>query len=79
MFCEKCGDECFRDSVDVGVGVIHGPYGCPNCGWSEDPEYDLSNPETVSHKSGWAKDQYGGLDPPINEAVILGRFKKVGV
>lgn len=24
----------------MGVGIIHGPWGCPHCGWSEDPEYD---------------------------------------
>ncbi len=43
MNCPKCGEECHRDEVDVGVGVIHGPYGCPGCGWSEDDEYDLSD------------------------------------
>jgi hypothetical protein len=30
MSCPKCGDRCERDSVDVGVGVIRGPYGCPS-------------------------------------------------
>ena len=34
MKCPKCGDDCERDSVDVGVGIIHGPYGCPSCAWS---------------------------------------------
>ncbi len=43
MFCPKCGTECYRDEVDVGVGTIFGPYGCPGCGWSEDSEYDLSD------------------------------------
>jgi hypothetical protein len=38
--CPKCGTNC--DSVDVGVGIMYGPYGCPGCGWSEDSEYDLS-------------------------------------
>jgi hypothetical protein len=42
MNCPKCNGQCHRDSVDIGVGVIHGPYGCEECGWSEDPEYDLS-------------------------------------
>ncbi|HYC44496.1 MAG TPA: hypothetical protein VED01_03330 [Burkholderiales bacterium] len=42
MKCPECGSECDRDSVDVGVGVIHGPYGCLGCGWSENAEYDCS-------------------------------------
>ena len=41
--CPRCGDECYRDEVDVGVGVIYGPYGCPFCGWSEDSDYDSSS------------------------------------
>ena len=38
--CPHCGSSCGRDEADVGVGVIHGPWGCGNCGWSEDPAYD---------------------------------------
>ena len=38
--CPHCGEGCDRDSVDVGVGVIYGPWGCPNCGWSSDPQYN---------------------------------------
>jgi len=41
MQCPKCGEDCDRDSADVGVGVIYGPWGCM-CGWSEDPHYDAS-------------------------------------
>jgi hypothetical protein len=37
--CPRCGDPVDRDSVDVGVGTIYGPWGCC-CGWSEHPEYD---------------------------------------
>lgn len=35
MDCPKCKEECNRDEVDVGVGVIYGPWGCAYCGWSE--------------------------------------------
>jgi hypothetical protein len=35
-----CGEPCDRDHVDVGIGVIYGPWGCANCGWSSDPTYD---------------------------------------
>jgi hypothetical protein len=40
--CPKCGDKCYREEADVGVGIIYGPWGCPGCGWSENPEYDHS-------------------------------------
>lgn len=38
--CPHCGEPCDRHSVDVGVGVIRGPWGCGNCGWSSDSAYD---------------------------------------
>lgn len=38
--CPHCTTDCLRESVDVGIGVIYGPWGCPNCGWSEDDKYD---------------------------------------
>lgn len=61
MNCPKCGaEDCYRDSVDVGVGVMYGPYGCP-CGWSADPRFDISDgPKT---ESGYRVDQWGGLTP----------------
>lgn len=68
--CPKCQQECWRDEVDVGVGWIYGPWGCGNCGWSEDPEYDLSNGQNATDGLGGKKDQWGGYWPstePINE------------
>ena len=38
--CPHCGEGCDRESVDVGIGIMHGPWGCGNCGWSSSPEYD---------------------------------------
>lgn len=36
MTCPKCGAECERDMVDVGIGEIPaGPWGCPECHWVE--------------------------------------------
>lgn len=35
MICPCCGAPCQRDEVDVGVGTITGPWGCPDCGWVE--------------------------------------------
>lgn len=60
--CPKCGEECFRDEVDVGVGVIYGPWGCPGCGWSSNPEYDHSDGKACKAQeemSNYYVDQYG--------------------
>lgn len=38
--CPRCGGPLDRDEVDVGVGVIYGPAGCPACFWTEN---DVSN------------------------------------
>jgi ssDNA-binding Zn-finger/Zn-ribbon topoisomerase 1 len=38
--CPHCNETCDRAEVDVGVGVIHGPWGCPQCGWSSEQTYD---------------------------------------
>lgn len=56
--CPRCGGECERESADIGVGIIHGPYGCYECGWSEDFEYDLTNPDSDART-----DQWGFLHP----------------
>jgi hypothetical protein len=59
--CPSCGAACWRESCDVGVGVIFGPWGC-ECGWSEDPRY---NQLTGSKRAegGGVLDQFGGLTP----------------
>lgn len=63
--CPKCKcEETHQDSVDIGVGVIYGPLGCPNCGWSEDERYDLSEGKDPVDEKGGAIDQYGGYHPP---------------
>lgn len=62
--CPKCGcEEIYRDEVDIGVGRIAGPYGCPQCGWSQDEEYDLSDGRSPIDENGGAIDQYGGYHP----------------
>lgn len=57
--CPKCGDECWREEVDVGVGVIYGPWGC-SCGWSESPEYDSSEGDADAPE-GWRVTPQGVL------------------
>ena len=38
MKCPDCGNEHLdRESVDIGVGTLEGPYSCPVCGWCEVP------------------------------------------
>ena len=59
MKCPKCNSEgCWREEVDIGVGIQYGPYGCPDCGWSEWEEYDIS--EHTKEEDGYALDQWGG-------------------
>lgn len=63
MDCPKCGDSCWRDSADVGVGIIYGPFGCPSCGWSEWSKYDRSggeSPTNITEAGGdRVTDQFG--------------------
>jgi hypothetical protein len=74
--CPKCGDDCWRESVDVGVGVIYGPYGC-SCGWSEHEEYDSSDAHAAAPE-GWRVTPQGvliNLERERDEhAAILARF-----
>jgi hypothetical protein len=64
MICPRCGAACWRDEVDVGVGVMYGPWGCP-CGWSENVRYDVTAGPKV--EGGYRVDQRGGLTPPSGE------------
>ena len=60
--CPRCGEPCDRESVDVGVGIIYGPYGC-GCGWSEDPQYDRSSGTSPAQLAnpGYYVDSKGGM------------------
>ena len=60
MKCPHCSEEVDRTEVDNGVGMMYGPYGCHNCGWSEYPEYDC--------REAWSKEELkmkgeGFVDP----------------
>lgn len=67
--CPKCGNEAHQDSVDIGVGVMYGPNGCPSCGWSEDEQYDVSGGRKYTEK-GYMLDQFGGATPPSGYGYI---------
>lgn len=73
MKCPACGsEECWREEVDVGVGIIHGPWGCP-CGWSESDEYNQLTGRGGVQPDGSYTDQYGSLYPPGNLVAIAMR------
>ena len=76
MKCPKCNEPCDRDSVDVGVGVIHGPYGCCACGWSEDPGYDLSSGRDPVDEKGGVTDQWGSYHPPKSSMALAYRLAR---
>jgi hypothetical protein len=77
MHCPKCGsDEVYRDSVDIGVGIQYGPWGCPSCGWSEDIEYDFSEGRDHLDENGGATDQWGGYHPPRSSMARAYRLAK---
>ena len=74
--CEKCGEDCYRDEVDVEVGIIYGPWGCSVCGWSEHPEYDRSEGTSPAQAEDpeWYVDQFGGKRKISSIADCLARF-----
>ena len=60
MNCPDCSTECLRDSVDNGVAILKGPWGCPKCGWSEDERYNLKK---IDRPLDGTIDQWGGFTP----------------
>jgi len=56
MKCPECGAGCSRDEVDVGVGVLHGPWGCA-CGWSEDERYCHNPDPRIDSRGGFTPDE----------------------
>lgn len=66
--CEKCGADCERDEADVGVGILYGPWGCPECGWSEVEAFDCSGDNGPMRPwedhDGWTLNQFGRAFPP---------------
>lgn len=65
MDCPRCKSPCDQDSVDVGVGIIYGPWGCNTCGWSEDARYDSSIGGGVQADGSYV-DPQGSLWPAGN-------------
>lgn len=42
MKCPECGADCWREEVDVGVGLVTGPWMCTECHWDEDQEFPMT-------------------------------------
>lgn len=72
MVCPNCGDQCGRDEVDVGVGIINGPWGC-GCGWSESDEYNALTGDGGWQADGSYHDPRGGRWPKDNPVIKLMR------
>lgn len=41
MKCPECGSICWRNEVDVGVGIYHDAWKCDDCGWDEDCAFPM--------------------------------------
>lgn len=68
--CPKCGNtDLYRESADVGVGIIYGPFDCPSCGWSEEEAYDVSEGRKYTEE-GYMLDSFGGATPPCGIGYI---------
>lgn len=52
MNCPECSAQCWRNEVDVGVGLITGPWCCSECAWDEDQAF----PMTSTNWSEWLGD-----------------------
>lgn len=37
--CPLCSGPCFRDKVDIGVGIQYGPWQCLDCFWCEGEDH----------------------------------------
>lgn len=73
MDCPECGTkDLWRESADVGVGIIYGPYGC-DCGWSEDSKYNIQ--KGALKQDGSCIDQYGGIYPKDSLIAKINRGK----
>lgn len=66
MDCKNCGHTCAREEAHNGLAMLYGPWGCPSCGWSEDPRFDFSDGRS-RERYGGTYDQYGMWLPPAME------------
>lgn len=49
--CLKCGGECVRDEVDIGVGIQYGPWHCPECGYAQGDDLKAEFPELFKEEN----------------------------
>ena len=53
--------------------MVYGPYGCPECGWSDDDEYDFSEGKSHLDEKGNLLDQWGGCWP--SESIMARAYR----
>jgi hypothetical protein len=65
--CPCCRERTHQEYVDILSPrpiMIFGPRGCPLCGWSEVPEYNLRELRTNVDGKGGVFNQFGEYTPP---------------
>lgn len=65
--CPCCGTECWRE----GQPGAFGPYGCPRCRWSEEPDFDLRAGRDPVRTGGSVIDQYGTIYAPDSATAAM--------
>lgn len=54
--CPECGSVCYRDEVDIGVGIQYGPIHCTNCCWPKQHKWtgkQMGGPPDMAESTEW--------------------------
>lgn len=41
MKCPECGAICWRNEIDVGVGIVSDEWKCTECSWDENQAFPM--------------------------------------
>lgn len=58
MRCPECGAVCWRNEIDVGVGIVSDEWKCEQCNWDENQAFPMTaeNWEDFLRADDWAID-----------------------
>lgn len=42
MICPECGKPCWRNEIDVGVGIVCDEWKCTECAWDESQAFPMN-------------------------------------